>query len=139
MSALYERIEELCRAKGITGYRLCKDIGVSPNLMTELRTGRRNGMSAKTAQGIADYFGTTTDYLLNGNVTDLRALAAADDDIAEAADLLDGERDADGAELLRLMDELNDEGKEKLLDYARDLVAGGRYIKSLEHRMGKKA
>ena len=28
------------------------------------------------------------------------------------------------------LDQLNDEGQEKLLDYAADLVAGGRYIKT---------
>ena len=28
------------------------------------------------------------------------------------------------------MEQLNEEGQEKLLDYAADLVAGGRYIKT---------
>lgn len=64
MSILYERISELCDSKGITGYRLCKDVGVSPNLITELKMDRRDGVSAKTAQKIADYFGVTTGYLL---------------------------------------------------------------------------
>lgn len=64
MSILYERLEMLCNAKGITGYRLCKDIGASPNLMTELRTGRRNNVSAKTLSLIAKYFDVSTDYLI---------------------------------------------------------------------------
>ena len=64
MSVLSERIDVLCAEKGVTGYRLCKDIGVSPNLMTELRSNRRNGISAKTANKIADYFNVSVGYLL---------------------------------------------------------------------------
>lgn len=64
MSILSDRIDNLCKERGITGYRLCKDIGISPNVMTELRSGRRNGINAKNANKIADYFGVTVGYLL---------------------------------------------------------------------------
>lgn len=64
MYSLSETIDDLCKKRGITGYRLCKDIGVSPNLMTELRSGRRNGLSAKTADKIASYFGISVSQLL---------------------------------------------------------------------------
>lgn len=64
MSILSERIDGLCKERGITGYRLCKDISISPNLMTEIRSGRRNGISAKTANKIAEYFGVSVGYLL---------------------------------------------------------------------------
>lgn len=64
MSILYKRIEELCEEKGITGYRLCKDVGMSPNVMTELKKGRRDGLSAKNANKVAEYFGVTVAYLL---------------------------------------------------------------------------
>lgn len=36
------------------------------------------------------------------------------------------------------LEELNSEGQEKLLDYATDLVASGRYIKSYQSEMDKK-
>ena len=64
MSILYKRIEALCEEKGITGYRLCKDIEISPNVMTELKKGRRDGISAKNANKIAEYFGVSVAYLL---------------------------------------------------------------------------
>ena len=54
MSILRERIENLCEKNGITGYRMCRDIGISPNTMTELRSGRRDGLSVKNASKIAD-------------------------------------------------------------------------------------
>lgn len=64
MSVLYNRIADLCDKKGITGYRLCKDIGISPNIITELKMGRRDGVSAKTADKIASYFCVSVGYLL---------------------------------------------------------------------------
>ncbi len=64
MSILRNRIEGLCKERGITGYRLCKDVGISPNIMTELKMGRRDGISAKTANKIASYFDVTVAYLL---------------------------------------------------------------------------
>ena len=64
LSVLSERIDGLCAQHKITGYRLCKDIGISPNVLTELRSGRRKGMSAKNADKIASYFGVSVGYLL---------------------------------------------------------------------------
>lgn len=69
MGILYERIEALCQQRGITGYRLCKDIGISPNTMTELRKGRRDGVSAANAAKIAAYFGVSVEWLLGNEKT----------------------------------------------------------------------
>lgn len=41
--------------------------------------------------------------------------------------------------LLSLLHQLNEEGREKLLDYAADLVASGRYIKIDSAGLGKEA
>ena len=35
-----------------------------------------------------------------------------------------------GEKLMKLYDKLNDEGQEKLIDYADDLVSSGKYIKT---------
>lgn len=78
MSILSDRIDLLCKNKGITGYRLCKDIGISPNLLTELRGGRRNGISAKTADKISNYFGVSVGYLLGTEKTEKPAGQEAD-------------------------------------------------------------
>lgn len=64
MATLPERIDNLCAQHGISGYKLCKDIGISPNTLTELRKGRKKGMSASSANKIADYFKVTVAYLL---------------------------------------------------------------------------
>ena len=64
MGTLYNRIQYLCEQKGIKGGRLCTDTGISKGLLTDLKMGRRTGVSAVTAQKIADYFGVTVGYLL---------------------------------------------------------------------------
>ena len=64
MGNLYKTITDLCNKKGISGYRMCKDIGIQPSIMTDLKSGRKKGLSAKTAQKIADYFHVSVGYLL---------------------------------------------------------------------------
>ena len=64
MSNLYETITSLCAMRGITGYRLCKDVGISASVITDLKMGRKEGLSAKNADKIASYFGVSVGYLL---------------------------------------------------------------------------
>ena len=53
MATVYEMIESLCRERGITGSKMCDDLGIS-----------RSTMNLEKAGKIADYFGVSTDYLL---------------------------------------------------------------------------
>ena len=64
MGNLYERINTLCRDKGVKGGTMCSEIGISKGLLTDLKMGRRTGVSAVTAQKIASYFGVSVGYLL---------------------------------------------------------------------------
>jgi len=64
MVTLYERLNSLCKEKGIKGGRMCTDLGFSKSLMTDLKMGRKSGVSATTAQKIATYFGVSVGYLL---------------------------------------------------------------------------
>ena len=64
MSILYDRISKLCNERNITGYRLCKDVGIQPSIITDLKMGRKEGMSAKNADKIAAYFSVPVSYLL---------------------------------------------------------------------------
>lgn len=64
MSVLYNVLSSLCHEKGISGYRMCKDVGMQPSIMTDLKMGRRASVKAETAQRIADYFGVSVGYLL---------------------------------------------------------------------------
>ncbi len=64
MVTLYERLSLLCKTKGIKGARMCGDLGISKSLMTDLKSGRKKGVNAETAQKIATYFGVSVGYLL---------------------------------------------------------------------------
>lgn len=64
MGTLYDNIMELCESKGIKGGKMCTDVGISKGLLTDLKMGRRTGVSAVTAQKIATYFDVSVGYLL---------------------------------------------------------------------------
>lgn len=64
MAELHEIIDELCTQRGITGYKMSVDLGLSKSLMTELRKGRSKSLKTETAAKIAGYFGVSVDYLL---------------------------------------------------------------------------
>lgn len=64
MNDLYKTILGLCQKREITGYRMCKDIGIQPSIMTDLKSGRKKGLSAENANKIASYFGVSVGYLL---------------------------------------------------------------------------
>ena len=64
MSNLHKAIMELCEKKGVTGYRLCKDTGIQPSILTDLKMGRQKSLSAVNAEKVATYFGVSVGYLL---------------------------------------------------------------------------
>lgn len=64
MCTLYKRIQELCKANGISASRMCLNLGLSKSTMSDMKSGRKNGVSASTAQKIASYFGVSVGYLL---------------------------------------------------------------------------
>lgn len=75
MGTLYERITELCKAKGISGSRMCLDLGLSKSTLSDIKSGRKKGISTATAQKMAAYLGVSVGYLL-GEETEK---ASADD------------------------------------------------------------
>lgn len=66
MSQIYARISELLNKKNISGYQLCKKIGIQPSILSDLKTGRQTSMSFNKAAKIANYFGVTAEYILYG-------------------------------------------------------------------------
>lgn len=78
MGTLYENILKLCEQRGIKGGKMCSDTGISKGLLTDLKMGRRTGVSAVTAQKIASYFGVSVGYLLGEE--DKKEKPTVDDD-----------------------------------------------------------
>ena len=46
---------------------MCKETGASRGSLTDLKVGRKKKLSIDTLSKIAEYFGVSVDYLLNGN------------------------------------------------------------------------
>ena len=58
----FNRFQALCQERNISVYRACTDIGLNRSAVAKWKAGGRpNGT---TAAKLADYFGVTTDYLL---------------------------------------------------------------------------
>ena len=79
MSTLYENIKGLCEAKGVSGAEMCRGIGSSKSLMTNLKLGKTRGITGETAQKIADYFGVTVDRVLGNETAEQKNKPSPDD------------------------------------------------------------
>ena len=108
MSLIYDRIQQLCIEKGISGGKMCNDLGISRSTMTELKMGRITTLKLEKAIMIAEYFGVSAETLLqevDTKILDKSPDAINFDDFTYA---LAGEAR-----------ELSHANKEKLLEMAR--------------------
>ena len=60
---MYQKFEQLVKARGITTYRVAKDIGIAPTVFSDWKSGRSKPKVDKLKK-IADYFGVTIEYFL---------------------------------------------------------------------------
>ena len=104
MSTLYESINSLCKERGIKGGKMCVDIGISKTTMTDLKSGRRSGISMDTARKIADYFGVSVDRVLGSEQKEKSSTP-------------------EGAELIPGYDDLSEENKRKTRDFIAFLLS----------------
>lgn len=89
MGTLYDRIQSLCKSKGVSGSRMCLDLGLSKSTMSDLKAGRTKGMSTSTAQKIASYFDVTVDYLLGEEEQKENPATAYGDEVKKPASRYD--------------------------------------------------
>lgn len=69
MRTLYEKIIDLCKSRGITGGKMCTDIGISKSTLTDLKSGRKKTINLTTADKIADYFGVSVAEFMADSIT----------------------------------------------------------------------
>lgn len=62
---MYEVFEQLLQKFGVTTADVCKATGIGQSTMSNWKS-RRNLISGKNAQLIADYFNVSVDYLMTG-------------------------------------------------------------------------
>ncbi|MEA4965417.1 MAG: helix-turn-helix transcriptional regulator [Oscillospiraceae bacterium] len=87
MGTLYENIISLCEANNKKPGSVCNDLGISRGIMTDLKSGRKKGINAETANKIANYFDVSVDYLLTGDKKE-RPLVNGDEELTEYLEML---------------------------------------------------
>lgn len=60
---VYERLKNLCKLKGITIKQMEQEVGVSQNATFKWKT---SSPTLKTTKRLAEYFGVSQEYILNG-------------------------------------------------------------------------
>ena len=140
MDDLYKRIAALCAQNGITITGMCKESGSNRASLTDLKKGRKQGLSTETLAKIATYFKVSVDFLLGVETkkapTDGER-TVSDDDIKFA--LLGGDGEITDAMQLQIADEIADEnpppflraGSFYFLTVAARLVASSSLVTKL--------
>lgn len=110
---LIANIRKFCAARNLKPTIACVGAGVGRSYVSDIARGQTP--SVASVADLAAFLGVTTSDLVGDAATpaELRPLAEAWAD-------------------------LNEEGREKLTDYAADLVAGGRYKKHAQPALGEK-
>lgn len=126
---LHFRIKEAREMAGMSQKELAEKIGVAPNTFHGYESGKHDPKSNLLAD-ISRICGVTVDFLLGLEEMKNTPTSSADD-----AGVLTKE------ELFRIsaaMDQLNEEGRERVVEYAEDLAAGGRFKKPCAAELGQK-
>ena len=101
---MISNVLKFCAERQIKPTVACVNAGIGKNFVTNMKRGQTP--SVASVADLAAYLGVSTSDLVG-----------------------DAKTPADLAPLAAAWAERNDEGRERLIQYAEDLVAGGRYIK----------
>ena len=111
MCTLHSRIIELCKERGISGSRMCLDLGMSKSTLSDLKSGRKKSFTAETAHKIASYLGVSVAYLIGEEEKDAKKEQPTD---------FDGLSD-ELKELIERLKELPEDKVQMLLQVARSI------------------
>ena len=121
-----ERIFEMVDRKYSEQQDFADDLEVARSVISAWRRGKSKSYMNRLHQ-IAAVLDTTPEYLLSGVES------------VPNPEIVSSEISPRAAALVSALDRLNDEGQEKLVDYADDLVSSGKYKKAGPAGLGKKA
>ena len=105
---MYEVFEQLLQKFGITAADVCKATGIRQSTISSWKS-RRNLISGKNAQLIADYFNISVDYLMSGEEKEGGEKYYLNDETAKMAQEI-----FDNKELRMLFDAARDAAPEDL-------------------------
>lgn len=100
---MYDIFVQLCEKRGISGYKVCKDLGISQSVISNWKN-RGNNLNSTTLRKIANYFDVSVDYLETGKEFSMP------------------EFEPEHLELIRLYSKLNEEQKKTVMTFLRSLA-----------------
>lgn len=59
---MYQKLETLCKAKGLSVYELCKRAGVGENTVSNVKNNPNRNFSFDTLEKFCDVLGVSMDY-----------------------------------------------------------------------------
>lgn len=107
-----KRLLDAFYASGYNQTELCKKTGITKGAMSSYLSGRYFPKQ-KALESLANELNVTIEYLMG---------IEHEDDVKGISDLKPLQR-----QLLSLLEQLNEDGQRRVLNYAEDLVASGRY------------
>lgn len=107
-----KRLLDAFYASGYNQTELCKRTGITKGALSSYLSGRYFPKQ-RALESLANELNVTIEYLMGIDIKE---------DAKDFSDLKPLQR-----QLLVLLEQLNDDGQRRVLDYAADLVAGGRY------------
>lgn len=123
-----ENLKKMKAASGKTTAEIAKGSGIPEPTLEKLFAGATKDPKLPTMQKLVYYLGYTLEDLCR-------------DEKSTPAPSKDDEGVLTKEELSRIsaaMSQLNEEGRERVVEYAEDLAAGGRFKKPCSAEMGKK-
>ena len=109
METIKERIQELCRNKGVTIQKLETELGYSNASIAKINT----NVKAEKLKAIADYFNVSMEYLLTGQEPEVFWDGPADAPVFTIGEL----------QLLEIFRQLNYNRQDELLQYGTFLLS----------------
>lgn len=132
---MYGHLKELRESLGLTQEEFGKSVGVAKTTYNNYEKGERDPKSDFWI-AVAQKYGVTIDYLM-GYSDDPKKIGKENTPTSSSDDAGVFTQE----ELSRIsaaMDQLNEEGRERVVEYAEDLVAGGRFKKPCAAELGQK-
>lgn len=123
MEFFVQNIKKYCSLVGVKPTVACRESGVGSSFISNIYHGQIP--SVAKVQQLAEYLGVTTSELLG----------------EEKPPPGDGDGSADSlrSTLLHNFDQLNQEGRERLVETSDDMVSSGKYKKGRAAELGKEA
>lgn len=78
---MYEDFEELCKVRGVTPYRVCKETGIATATISHWKVGSYTPKRDKL-QKLADYFGVDVNLFIYGKQSDIPQVNIIKEDVA---------------------------------------------------------